>query len=60
MKAVVGALGINSDRLKVIISQMVTLCRGGEVVRLSKRSGDIIPSANWSRKSALTPAASFS
>lgn len=42
MKAVVGALGIDPDRLKVIISQMVTLCRGGEVVRLSKRSGDII------------------
>ena len=42
MKAVVGALGINSEQLKVIISQMVTLRRGGEVVRISKRSGDII------------------
>ncbi len=42
MKAVVGALGINPDRLKVIISQLVTLCRGGEIVRLSKRTGDII------------------
>ena len=42
MKAVVGALGIEPERLEVIISQMVTLRRGGEVVRISKRSGDII------------------
>jgi len=42
MKAVVGALGINPERLKVIISQMVTLRRGDELVRVSKRSGDII------------------
>ena len=42
MKAVVGALGIPPERLQIIISQMVTLCRGGELVRISKRSGDII------------------
>jgi arginyl-tRNA synthetase len=42
MKAVVGALGIEPERLRVIISQMVTLRRGGELVRASKRSGDII------------------
>jgi arginyl-tRNA synthetase len=42
MKAVVDALGINPERLRIIISQMVTLHRGGEVVRISKRSGDII------------------
>jgi len=42
MKAVVGALGIDPERLTVIISQMVTLRRGGELVRISKRSGDII------------------
>ena len=42
MKAVVGALGISPERLEVIISQMVTLCRGSEIVRISKRSGDII------------------
>jgi arginyl-tRNA synthetase len=39
---VVAALGIAPERLKVIISQMVTLSRGGELVRVSKRSGDII------------------
>ncbi|MQY73745.1 MAG: arginine--tRNA ligase, partial [Dehalococcoidia bacterium] len=42
MKAVVGALGIDPERLKVIIAQMVSLRRGGELVRISKRSGDII------------------
>jgi len=42
MKAVVGALGINPEQLEVIISQMVTLRRGGEIVRISKRSGDIV------------------
>jgi arginyl-tRNA synthetase len=42
MKAVVSALGIEPERLQVIISQMVTLRRGKETVRISKRSGDII------------------
>ena len=42
MKAVVGALGIDPKRLDVILYQLVTLRRGDEVVRLSKRSGDII------------------
>jgi arginyl-tRNA synthetase len=42
MKAVVAALGIEPERLKVIISQLVTLRRGQELVRVSKRSGDII------------------
>ncbi len=42
MKAVVSALGIAPERLKVIISQMVTLRRGDELVKVSKRSGDII------------------
>jgi len=42
MKAVVGAMGIDPERLKVIIAQMVTLRRGGEQVRISKRSGDVI------------------
>ncbi|MBN2463295.1 MAG: arginine--tRNA ligase [Dehalococcoidia bacterium] len=42
MFAVVNALGINPGRLKIIICQLVTLRRGKEVVRVSKRSGDII------------------
>jgi len=42
MKAVVSALGTSPEQLKVIISQMVTLRCGDELVRVSKRSGDII------------------
>ena len=42
MKAVISALGIEPDQLEVIISQMVTLRRGGELVRISKRSGELV------------------
>ncbi|MCD6453233.1 MAG: arginine--tRNA ligase [Dehalococcoidales bacterium] len=42
MKAVVGAFGIAPERLQILISQLVTLRRGEELVRVSKRSGDII------------------
>ena len=36
------ALGIEPDRLRPIIYQLVTLKRSGEAVRLSKRTGNII------------------
>jgi len=42
MKAVLGALGIDPERLEIIICQLVTLRRGKETVKISKRSGDII------------------
>jgi arginyl-tRNA synthetase len=42
MKAAVGALGVNPERLRVIITQMVTLRRGKEVLKISKRSGELI------------------
>ncbi len=42
LKAAVGALGIDPDRLELIIHQLVTLRRGDEVIRISTRSGDII------------------
>ncbi len=42
MKTAASALGINPERLVVIICQLVTLRRGDELVRISKRSGDII------------------
>jgi arginyl-tRNA synthetase len=42
MKAVLKALGSDSERLKVIICQLVTLRRGKEIIKVSKRSGDII------------------
>jgi arginyl-tRNA synthetase len=42
MKAAVRALGIDPERLIIIICQLVTLRRGEEIIRVSKRSGDII------------------
>jgi len=42
MKAVVSALGIDPERLQIIISQMVTLKRGEIALRASKRTGEII------------------
>jgi arginyl-tRNA synthetase len=42
MKAAMRAIDVDPDRLVVVIYQLVTLRRGGEVVRLSKRTGDII------------------
>jgi len=42
MGAVLGAMGIDPARLSIIISQLVTLRRGGESVRVSKRSGEMI------------------
>ena len=42
MKAVVRALGVDPERLQFILVQLVTLKRGDEVVRVSKRTGDII------------------
>ncbi|MGB9593171.1 MAG: arginine--tRNA ligase, partial [Anaerolineae bacterium] len=42
MKAMMPALGLDPDRLTIILYQLVTLRRGGEIVRISKRTGDII------------------
>jgi len=42
MKVVLGALGIEPERLEIIICQLVMLRRGKEAVKVSKRSGDII------------------
>ena len=42
VKAIVAALGADAGKLEVLLTQLVTLKRGQEVVRLSKRSGDII------------------
>jgi arginyl-tRNA synthetase len=42
MKAAVGALGVDPERLTIIIYQLVTLKRGTEIVKLSKRAGDIV------------------
>jgi arginyl-tRNA synthetase len=42
MKSAVAALAVEPDRLTIIISQMVTLKRGNEVVRVSKRAGEFV------------------
>ena len=42
MKAAVAALGMNPDRLQIIITQMVTLRRGEDIIRVSKRTGELI------------------
>lgn len=42
MKAMMPALGLRPEQLTIILYQLVTLRRGGEIVRLSKRTGDII------------------
>ncbi len=42
MKAMLKALGHDPEQLKIIIHQMITLRRGQEIVRASKRSGDIV------------------
>ncbi|MBM3131655.1 MAG: arginine--tRNA ligase [Chloroflexi bacterium] len=42
VKAAVGALGIPPEKLDIIISQMVSLRRGDEVVKVSKRTGELI------------------
>ena len=42
MESAVEALGIERDRLTVLISQMVTLRSGDEVVLISKRTGNLV------------------
>jgi arginyl-tRNA synthetase len=42
MKVVMNTLNLDPEKLEIIICQLVTLRRGQEIVRLSKRSGDII------------------
>ena len=42
LKIGVQALGHNPDELEIILGQFVTLVRGGEEVKLSKRSGNVV------------------
>jgi len=42
MKAAVGSLGINPDKLDIVIFQLVRLYRNGEIARMSKRTGKAI------------------
>ena len=42
MKAAVQALGYPADKLEIVIGQLVNLLRGGEPVRMSKRTGEMV------------------
>lgn len=42
VKAALAALGYDPDRLEVMILQMVSLYRGGELVKMSKRTGQSV------------------
>ena len=42
MKAAAAALGVDPERLTIILYQLVTLKRGAQVVRLSKRAGEVV------------------
>jgi arginyl-tRNA synthetase len=42
MKAAVSAIGINPDKIDIVIFQLVRLFRNGEVARMSKRTGKAI------------------
>lgn len=42
LKTATRALGVDPDRLHILLYQLVTLKRSGEVVRLSKRGGDFV------------------
>lgn len=42
MKAALSALGLDAERLDIVIMQMVRLVRNGETIKLSKRSGKAI------------------
>ena len=42
VKAAMTALGFDADKLKILLLQMVSLYRGGELVRMSKRTGESI------------------
>ncbi len=43
VKAAMKMLGYNPEKLKIIFLQMVSLFRGGEAVKMSKRAGTAIP-----------------
>ncbi|MGQ9824239.1 MAG: arginine--tRNA ligase [Desulfotomaculales bacterium] len=42
LKGALAALGYNPDALRVILMQLVRLFRGGEIVKMSKRSGQFV------------------
>ena len=46
MKGAMGAIGLDGDKLDIVLIQLVRLVRGSEVVRMSKRTGKAIQLAD--------------
>jgi arginyl-tRNA synthetase len=46
MKTVLTALGMDPERLTILLAQLVTLKQGGDIVRASKRTGQIVTLAD--------------
>ena len=59
MKGAMQALGINPDRLHVVLMQLVRLMQDGEIVRISKRTGNMITLNDLIDEIGLEPARFF-
>ena len=59
MKGAMEALGINPDRLHVVLMQLVRLMQDGEIVRISKRTGNMITLNDLIDEIGLEPARFF-
>ena len=59
MKGAMQALGINPDRLHVVLMQLVRLMQDGEVVRIAKRTGNMITLNDLIDEIGLEPARFF-
>jgi arginyl-tRNA synthetase len=57
MKQSLKALGLDPNKLDVVLMQLVRLVRGGEVVRMSKRTGKAITLNDLLKKHRLMPPA---
>ena len=59
LKAALTALGVDADRLDVVLMQMVRLVRDGEVIKASKRSGKAITLVTLLDEVPIDPARFF-
>jgi arginyl-tRNA synthetase len=59
MKGAMEALGIDPDRLHVVLMQLVRLMQDGEIVRISKRTGNMITLNDLIDEIGLEPARFF-
>ena len=59
MKCAMEAVGVSPDRLHVVLMQLVRLMQDGEVVRISKRTGNMITLNDLVEEIGLEPARFF-